>query len=135
VLFKDPLNKFTGIQKYKDNIKMLKDSPLFTGGKMTLHDVDIVSPNRVDTRWTLAMTFKPFPWQPVSVCPPCCALPQTCACIASISDTPEGLVALEGLLRLSFPLYPFYPFEPIYRSGILAAWQARSMEPARASAG
>jgi len=64
VLFKDPLNKFTGIQKYKDNIKMLKDSPLFTGGKMTLHDVDIVSPNRVDTRWTLAMTFKPFPWQP-----------------------------------------------------------------------
>jgi hypothetical protein len=64
VLFKDPLNKFKGIQKYKDNIQMLKDSPLFTGGKMTLHEVNIVNPQRVDTRWTLAMTFKPFPWQP-----------------------------------------------------------------------
>ena len=64
VLFTDPLNKFTGIQKYKDNIKMLKDSPLFTGGKMELHEVTVVDESRVDTRWTLAMTFKPFPWKP-----------------------------------------------------------------------
>jgi len=64
VLFTDPLNKFTGIQKYKDNIKMLKDSPLFTAGKMDLHEITVVDDTRVDTRWTLQMTFKPFPWQP-----------------------------------------------------------------------
>jgi len=64
VLFTDPLNKFTGIQKYKDNIKMLKDSPLFTAGKMDLHEVKVVDDTRVDTRWTLQMTFKPFPWRP-----------------------------------------------------------------------
>ena len=64
VVFTDPLNKFTGIQKYKDNIQMLKDSPLFTGGKMDLHEVTVVDESRVDTRWTLAMTFKPFPWRP-----------------------------------------------------------------------
>lgn len=68
VLFTDPLNKFTGIQKYKDNIKMLKDSPLFTNGKMDLHEVTVVDETCVDTRWTLEMTFKPFPWKPVIFC-------------------------------------------------------------------
>ena len=47
VEFVDPLNKFTGIQKYKDNIKMLKDSPLFTAGKMDLHEVTVVDKTRV----------------------------------------------------------------------------------------
>ena len=28
-----------------------------------------------------------------------------------------GLVALEGLLRLSFSFYPYYPFSPIYSDG------------------
>jgi hypothetical protein len=65
VLFKDPLNKFKGIQKYKDNINMLKDSPLFSGGKMDLHEIKVVDSTRVDTRWTLTMTFKAFPWKPV----------------------------------------------------------------------
>ena len=65
VVFTDPLNKFTGIQKYKDNINMLKDSPLFSGGKMDLHEIKVVDSTRVDTRWTLTMTFKAFPWKPV----------------------------------------------------------------------
>ena len=64
VLFQDPLTRFRGRGKYKDNIQMLKDSPLFTGGKMDLHEVTVVDDTRVDTRWTLSMTFKPFPWQP-----------------------------------------------------------------------
>ena len=64
VLFQDPLTRFRGIGKYQDNIQMLKDSPLFTGGKMDLHEVTVVDDTRVDTRWTLSMTFKPFPWQP-----------------------------------------------------------------------
>jgi hypothetical protein len=67
VVFTDPLNKFTGIQKYKDNINMLKDSPLFSGGKMDLHEIKVVDSTRVDTRWTLTMTFKAFPWKPVRV--------------------------------------------------------------------
>ena len=64
VLFQDPLTRFRGMKKYQDNIQMLKDSPLFTGGKMDLHEVTVVDDTRVDTRWTLSMTFKPFPWQP-----------------------------------------------------------------------
>ena len=64
VLFQDPLTRFRGMPKYQDNIQMLKDSPLFTGGKMDLHEVTVVDDTRVDTRWTLSMTFKPFPWQP-----------------------------------------------------------------------
>uniref|UniRef100_A0A7S4U6Q7 Uncharacterized protein n=1 Tax=Guillardia theta TaxID=55529 RepID=A0A7S4U6Q7_GUITH len=64
VAFRDPLNKFEGIKKYQDNIQMLKDSPLFTDGKMDLHQVEVVDPNTVITRWTLGMTFKAFPWRP-----------------------------------------------------------------------
>eukprot|EP00960_Hanusia_phi_P068455 766851-Hanusia_phi.AAC.1 len=40
VAFRDPLNNFNGIKKYQDNIQMLKDSPLFTDGKMDLHKVE-----------------------------------------------------------------------------------------------
>jgi len=64
VEFMDPLNKFEGIKKYRDNIQLLKDSPLFTGGKMDLHEVTVLDPSTVFTRWTLAMTFKAFPWKP-----------------------------------------------------------------------
>mmetsp|Transcript_23421 Transcript_23421/g.47735 ORF Transcript_23421/g.47735 Transcript_23421/m.47735 type:complete len:270 (-) Transcript_23421:21-830(-) len=31
---------------------------------MDLHDVQIIDPTTVFTRWTLAMTFKAFPWKP-----------------------------------------------------------------------
>jgi hypothetical protein len=65
VLFIDPLNKFQGIQKYKDNIQMLKGSALFTGARMDLHDARVIDYATVVTTWTLAMTFKAFPWQPV----------------------------------------------------------------------
>ncbi len=65
VLFIDPLNKFQGIQKYKDNIQMLKGSALFTDARMDLHDSRVIDQSTVVTTWTLTMTFKAFPWQPV----------------------------------------------------------------------
>ncbi len=65
VVFVDPLNQFTGIQKYKDNIQMLKDSALFTDANMDLHEARVIDPNTVVTSWTLVMTFKAFPWRPV----------------------------------------------------------------------
>jgi len=60
----DPLNEFDGVDKYKSNIQMLRDSPLFTAADMTLHDAVPQDDGTVITRWTLGMTFKPFPWQP-----------------------------------------------------------------------
>jgi hypothetical protein len=65
VEFIDPLNKFRGIQKYKDNIQMLKESALFTDASMDLHEARVVDASTVVTSWTLAMTFKAFPWRPV----------------------------------------------------------------------
>ena len=44
---------------------MLKDSPLFKDSKMDLHEAVVQPDGSVLTRWTLAMTFKAFPWQPV----------------------------------------------------------------------
>lgn len=67
VKFVDPLNEFEGVSKYKSNIKMIKDSPLFQGAKMDLHDAVVQEDSSVITRWTLAMTFKPAPWKPVRV--------------------------------------------------------------------
>jgi len=64
VKFVDPLNEFDGVDKYKSNIQLLKDSPLFTAAKMSLHDAVPQDDGTVITRWTLAMTFKAFPWQP-----------------------------------------------------------------------
>lgn len=52
------------MDKYKSNIAMLKDSPLFKDSKMDLHEAVVQPDGSVLTRWTLAMTFKAFPWQP-----------------------------------------------------------------------
>uniref|UniRef100_A0A7S0Z0T3 Uncharacterized protein n=1 Tax=Hemiselmis tepida TaxID=464990 RepID=A0A7S0Z0T3_9CRYP len=64
VKFVDPLNEFDGVEKYKSNIQLLKDSPLFTDAQMSLHDAVGQDDGTVITRWTLAMTFKAFPWRP-----------------------------------------------------------------------
>lgn len=64
VEFVDPLNKFSGVEGYKGNIQLLKDSPLFKDGEMQLHDTKVVDDETVLTRWTLSMVFKPAPWQP-----------------------------------------------------------------------
>eukprot|EP00741_Cyanophora_paradoxa_P020306 tig00021244_g19599.t1 len=65
VFFQDPLNKFNGIGKYRQNISFLQT--FFKDSKLDLHDIytDVTAGGEdvVVTRWTLSMT-APFPWRP-----------------------------------------------------------------------
>lgn len=60
VYFKDPLNEFRGIKRYKTMISFI--NTVFQNVKMDLHDIrreqDIIH-----TEWTLNWT-TPLPWQP-----------------------------------------------------------------------
>jgi len=61
VRFKDPMNSFTGIEKYKKMIGFL--SNFFRDIQMEVHGVEQTSPSLITTRWTLNMT-APTPWSP-----------------------------------------------------------------------
>ncbi|MEO0540143.1 MAG: DUF2358 domain-containing protein [Cyanobacteria bacterium P01_A01_bin.105] len=61
VAFKDPLNQFSGVDRYRWMIGLLER--LFTDHRIDLHEITHPQPNRVTTRWTLSMTAK-LPWQP-----------------------------------------------------------------------
>ncbi len=61
VYFKDPLNEFRGLTRYKWMIGLIKN--LFSHHQLDLHDVSQPGPNQMVTRWTLSMT-APLPWQP-----------------------------------------------------------------------
>ena len=61
VAFKDPLNAFSGIEKYKQMIGFL--SRFFRDIEMELHDIEATQPELITTRWTLNMT-APAPWAP-----------------------------------------------------------------------
>lgn len=60
VYFQDPVNKFNGIESYKDMIKFFER--WFINIKLDLHDIQ---PNNdaIKTRWTLSWT-TPLPWKP-----------------------------------------------------------------------
>ena len=60
VYFKDPLNEFRGVKKYKSMIKFL--STFFGNVQMDVHDVT-QQEDSIKTEWTLHMT-SPLPWQP-----------------------------------------------------------------------
>ncbi|MEL6928657.1 MAG: DUF2358 domain-containing protein [Cyanobacteria bacterium J06600_6] len=60
VYFKDPLNEFRGVKKYKSMIKFL--STFFGKIQMDVHGVT-EQENSIRTEWTLHMT-SPLPWQP-----------------------------------------------------------------------
>eukprot|EP00182_Erythrolobus_australicus_P000194 CAMPEP_0185841404 /NCGR_PEP_ID=MMETSP1353-20130828/17849_1 /TAXON_ID=1077150 /ORGANISM="Erythrolobus australicus, Strain CCMP3124" /LENGTH=322 /DNA_ID=CAMNT_0028540871 /DNA_START=126 /DNA_END=1091 /DNA_ORIENTATION=+ len=72
ILFLDPLNKFTGVEKYQKNIQFLKKSPVFDQTRIVVHSVSIYErPNvpaarrwTVCTRWTLSMRVAAAPWRP-----------------------------------------------------------------------
>eukprot|EP01038_Epipyxis_sp_PR26KG_P014416 gene14416-19347_t len=69
VQFLDPLNNLDGIDKYQSNIDMLGGrttigSILFKDASISLHNIEILSKNQLQTRWTLQVTFKFLPWQP-----------------------------------------------------------------------
>jgi len=69
VEFTDPLNKFSGRDKYQENVDMLGGrtglgSFLFKDAAITLYDVTALPDGRVQTRWALRVTVKALPWQP-----------------------------------------------------------------------
>jgi len=61
VQFKDPLNSFSGVEKYQKMIAFL--SRFFRDIEMELHDIEETHPTLVTTHWTLNMT-APAPWSP-----------------------------------------------------------------------
>jgi Uncharacterized conserved protein (DUF2358) len=60
VYFKDPLNEFRGIKRYKAMIGFI--STFFQNVKMDLHDIRREG-DTIHTEWTLNMT-TPVPWRP-----------------------------------------------------------------------
>ena len=60
VYFEDPLNKFTGLQKYKKMIGFL--STFFQDINLDLHDIS-QQDREIKIEWTLNMT-SPLPWKP-----------------------------------------------------------------------
>lgn len=69
VIFEDPLNVFQGIDKYQNNVdllsgKTLLGSILFEDASISLHNIEILDEETIQTRWTLKMTIKILPWKP-----------------------------------------------------------------------
>ncbi len=60
VYFKDPLNQFRGVERYKKMISFIEQ--WFLNVQMDLHDIS-QSENMIKTRWTLSWT-TPLPWKP-----------------------------------------------------------------------
>ena len=60
VYFKDPLNEFRGVKKYKAMIKFL--GSFFNDIEMEVHNVT-TKDTTIKTEWTLNMT-SPLPWKP-----------------------------------------------------------------------
>lgn len=69
VTFIDPMTSFTGIAKYQGNVDMLAGRTLlgktmFEDASIVLHKIEQLSPNQLQTRWTLQITAKLLPWKP-----------------------------------------------------------------------
>ncbi|MBR8835153.1 MAG: DUF2358 domain-containing protein [Stigonema ocellatum SAG 48.90 = DSM 106950] len=60
VYFQDPLNKFSGVERYKQMIKFI--STWFIDIKMDLHDIQQEG-DIIKTKWTLSWN-TPLPWRP-----------------------------------------------------------------------
>jgi hypothetical protein len=60
VFFKDPLNQFRGVERYKQMIRFIQN--WFHEPKMELHEISR-SEDTIKTRWTLYWT-TPLPWHP-----------------------------------------------------------------------
>ena len=69
VSFIDPLNTFSGIDNYQNNVDMLAGrtllgSILFEDASIILHNIKEISNKKIQTRWTLQVTIKFLPWKP-----------------------------------------------------------------------
>jgi len=60
VFFKDPLNEFRGLERYKQMIGFIQT--WFINPQLNLHDIS-QSGDTIKTRWTLSWT-TPLPWKP-----------------------------------------------------------------------
>ncbi|MEM1366645.1 MAG: DUF2358 domain-containing protein [Cyanobacteria bacterium P01_H01_bin.15] len=60
VYFKDPLNEFTGIKRYQQNIALI--ARLFSNIQLDLYEITQTD-SQITTRWTLHMD-APLPWKP-----------------------------------------------------------------------
>ena len=60
VYFQDPLNKFRGVERYKQMIKFIET--LFIDTKMDLHNIQRLG-DTIKTEWTLSWN-TPLPWKP-----------------------------------------------------------------------
>ncbi|MCC0176337.1 DUF2358 domain-containing protein [Waterburya agarophytonicola K14] len=61
VYFKDPLNEFRGVKKYREMIGFL--SSFFSKIKMEVHNITQEG-TKIQTEWTLNMN-SPLPWKPL----------------------------------------------------------------------
>lgn len=61
VFFKDPLNQFRGVDRYREMIGFI--SRWFQTPKLALHALEQQSENTFQTQWTLSWV-APLPWQP-----------------------------------------------------------------------
>ncbi|PZV18739.1 MAG: hypothetical protein DCF21_07770 [Leptolyngbya sp.] len=61
VYFKDPLNQFRGVDRYRRMVGFI--SRWFKDINLQLHEIIYASPHQIDTRWTLSW-IAPVPWQP-----------------------------------------------------------------------
>lgn len=60
VFFKDPLNQFRGVDRYRKMIGFIQT--WFLDPKMDLHSIT-KNGNQIETRWTLSWNV-PLPWKP-----------------------------------------------------------------------
>lgn len=61
VYFQDPLNRFSGVDRYQKMIGFL--GKFFQGINLTLHHITQAPPEMIRTDWTLEMV-APLPWHP-----------------------------------------------------------------------
>ncbi len=77
VFFQDPLNRFRGLNRYKQMIALIRT---LLKPKMDLHDIRRVE-DKIETRWTLRWN-APLPWKP----------PIAIAGWSELQLNPDGLV-------------------------------------------
>ncbi|MBE9066419.1 DUF2358 domain-containing protein [Leptolyngbya cf. ectocarpi LEGE 11479] len=61
VYFKDPMNEFHGVTRYRQMIGFIEQ--WFQHIELELHGIDPIKTDRFTTQWTLHFT-APLPWQP-----------------------------------------------------------------------
>lgn len=61
VRFKDPMNAFQGVERYRKMIGFL--AQFFSNIQMDLHGIEQTTPTLISTQWTLHMD-APLPWSP-----------------------------------------------------------------------